>query len=81
MKKNDNEIGKRVYRKLLWFYKENIPVHFCLLNRNGWKNGKILDLNEKQLTLVLEEFKEGEIPFLCEEININTIKPFIKPTK
>ena len=80
-KKNDKdkvkkEIGKDVYRKLLWFFEKKIPVHFCLMNRYGWKNGEIIDLDKNKLTLVLKEFKEGELPFLLEEINLNTIKPF-----
>ena len=78
---NDNEIGKKVYRKLLFFQKKKIPIHFCLLDRYGWKNGEIIDLDEKKLTLVLKEFKEGELPFLLEEINIDTIKQFTKPDK
>ena len=71
-----DELGKKFYRKLLWFFEKDIAVHFCLLNMYGWKNGKIIDLNEKKLTLVLKEFKEGELPFLLEEINIDTIKKF-----
>ena len=77
--KQDNEIGKKIYRKLLWFYENKIPIHFCLMDKYGWKNGLIIDLNEKKLTLVLKEFKEGDLPFLLEEININTIRKFIKP--
>ena len=72
------ELGINVYRKLLWFYEKKIPIHFCLLERYGWKNGDIIDLNEEKLTLVLKEFKEGELPFLLEEINIDTIKAFKK---
>ncbi len=74
----EEEIGKKVYRKLLWFYEKKIPIHFCLLERYGWKNGEIIDLNEKKLTLILKEFKEGKLPFLLEEINIDTIKAFKK---
>lgn len=79
--KMKNEIGEKVYRKLLWFYKEKIPIHFCLLNKYGWKNGEIIDLDKRKLTLVLKEFKEGNLPFLLEEINIDTIKPFKKLEK
>lgn len=82
MKENDNnEIGKKVYRKLTWFYKQQLPIHFCLLDKFGWKNGEIFELDEEKLTFVLNEFKEGKLPFLCEEININTIKQFTKPPK
>ena len=71
----NNELGKQVYRKLTYFYENEILVHFSL-NSGGWKNGKIIDLNEKKLTLILKENVEGELPFLCEEIKINSISKF-----
>ena len=74
--KKDDELGSKVYRKLLWFFENKIPIHFCLLNTYGWKNGKIIDLDEKKLTLVLDEFVEGKLPFLLEDINLDTIKKF-----
>jgi len=73
----NNELGKQVYRKLLYFFENKIPVHFSLIS-SGWKNGEIVDLNEKKLTLVLKEFVEGELPFLCEEIDPNSIVKFRK---
>ena len=76
-----NEIGRKVFRKLSWFHKNKLPIHFCLLDQFGWKNGEIVDLDEKKLTFVLKEFKEGKLPFLCEEINISTIKQFKSPSE
>ena len=73
----NNEIGKQVYRKLLYFFENKISVHFSLYS-GGWKNGLILDLNEEKLTLVLKEFVEGELPFLLENIILESIKPFRK---
>ena len=71
----NNELGTKVYRKLLYFFENKLPIHFDLCN-GGWKNGEILDLSEKKLTLVLREFKEGELPFLLEDINCDSIKLF-----
>ncbi len=71
----NNELGKQVYRKLIYFFDNKISVHFSLYS-GGWKNGEILDLNEKQLTLVFREFVEGELPILCENIIIDTIVKF-----
>ena len=71
----NNELGKQVYRKLSYFFENKIPIHFSL-NSGGWKNGIILDLSETKLTLVLKEFVEGELPFLLENINLDSIKPF-----
>jgi hypothetical protein len=67
--------GIQVYRKLSYFYENQIPIHFCLL-RSGWKNGKIVDLSSEKLTLILEEFKEGVLPFLLEDIDVNTIEAY-----
>jgi len=68
----NNEIGKQVYRKLIYFFKNKLPVHFSLYS-GGWKNGYLIDLNEKELTLVLKEFVEGELPFLLENIKLDSI--------
>ena len=71
----NNELGKQVYRKVLYFYENKIFVHFSLIS-GGWKNGKIINLNEDKLTLVLNEFVEGELHFLLENIEINSIVKF-----
>ena len=71
------EIGKEVYRKLLYFFENSIPVHFKTF-KETWHNGLILDLNESKLTLVLKEFVQGEIPFLLEEINPDKISKYVE---
>lgn len=73
----NNELGRKVYRKLSYFFENKTPVHFSL-HSGGWKNGLIVDLDEKKLTLILKEFVEGELPFLLEDIYIDSIKPFKK---
>ena len=72
-----NEIGLMNYRKLLIFFERKIPVHFRKVN-GGWANGNITDLNEKMLTLVLEEFEDGMQPFLLEEIETDSIKAYTR---
>jgi hypothetical protein len=72
----ENEYGLRVYRKLLYFFQNEQAIHFTLLDTGEFYNGLILDLNEKKLTLVLKEFKLGEIPFLLEDINEDSIAVF-----
>ena len=76
----NNELGKQVCRKLDYFYKNKIPVHFSLIS-GGWKNGEILDLDEKKLTFVLKENVEGELLFLCEEIDLDSINKFKEKEK
>ncbi len=71
----NQEIGKQAFRKLVYFSENNIPIHFSLI-AGGWKNGKIINLDEDKLTLVLEEFVEGELSFLLEDINVNSIVRF-----
>ena len=71
----ENELGKQVFRKLVYFQENKLPIHFNLIS-GGWKNGEIINLNEDKLTLVLNEFVEGELLFLLENININSIVKF-----
>ncbi len=71
----ENELGKQVFRKLIYFQENKLPIHFSLIS-GGWKNGKIISLNEDKLTLVLNEFVEGELPFLLENIDVNSIVKF-----
>ncbi len=70
-----NELGTQSFRKLNYYFENKIMVHFKLYS-GGWKNGTILDLNENKLTLVLNERIEGELPFLCEDVITESIKPF-----
>jgi hypothetical protein len=74
-----NNSNERIYRKLVYFYNKKSPVHFCLVNGPGWKNGIIKELNPKEYSLTLDEFKEGELFFLLEEISINSIRSYKKP--
>lgn len=69
------EEGLRVYRKLAYYYGNKIPVHFKI-KTGEFRNGIILDLNEEKLTLVLKEFVLGEMPFLLEDINAETITKY-----
>ncbi len=71
----ENELGKQVFRKLVYFNENEIPIHFSLIS-GGWKNGKIINLDEDKLTLILNEFVEGELPFLLENIDVNSIVKF-----
>ena len=63
------------YRKLKYFYDNKTLVHFKDFN-NVFYNGEILDLDEKHLTLVLNERRKGEMPILLEHINPNSIFKF-----
>ncbi len=70
-----NEIGQINYRKLLYFFENQIKIHFKDLD-DIFYNGLILDLNEKKLTLVIRERIKGEIPFLLENIKPDSIVKF-----
>lgn len=70
-----DEKGERNYRKLLYYYSNQIWVHFK--NLDGiFYNGQILDLNEDKLTLVLQERIKGDMPFLLEQIDTDSIAAF-----
>ena len=67
-----NEIGERNYRKLLYYFENKIVVHFTDLDKIFY-NGLILDLNEDKLTMIIRERIKGEMPFLLEFINTDSI--------
>ena len=70
-----NETGQRNYRKLLYFFENQIHIHFKDLDEIFY-NGLILDLSEEKLTMVLRERVRGSIPILLECINEETIQEF-----
>lgn len=70
-----NETGHTNYRKLLYYFDNELWVHFKDLD-GIFYNGLILDLNEEKLTLVLAERVRGEIPILLENINTDSIETF-----
>ena len=70
-----NDKGQINYRKLLYFYSNELWVHFKDLN-GIFYNGPILDLNEDKLTLVIKERVRGELPILLEDIDSDSIEAF-----
>jgi hypothetical protein len=77
---NDKQIREdramRVYRKLYGFYQQGTAVHFRLIDGGDaglWRNGMILTLDITSLTMILNELVLGEIPFLLEEIDEDSI--------
>ena len=66
---------EETYRKLLYFFENQIKVHFKDFN-NIFFNGLILDLNYSKLTMVLQERMKGTVPILLEEINSDSIFMF-----
>lgn len=61
-----------IYRKLTYFYKNQIKVHFKDLDKTFY-NGLLLDLNETKKTLVIQERVRGAMPILLEFIDPNSI--------
>ena len=76
----NNELGARVYRKLLYYFENKIPIHFSLID-NGWKNGTIVELKKGDWILILDELKEGRLSFLLEDIEINSISSYREKAK
>jgi len=74
----DNDKANRIFRKLTYFFENQIPIHFVEEDSGEFRNGIILDLNEKKLTLVLDEFERGAMPFLLEDIREKSIVKFNK---
>ena len=70
-----NEIGQENYRKLVYFFKNKIKIHFK--DSDGiFYNGVIIDLDEKKLTMVFSERIRGTLPILLECINPGSIREF-----
>ena len=70
-----DETGQNNFRKLLYFFENNIKIHFKDLD-GIFYNGLIIDLNEEKHTLVLLERVKGSIPILLEDIDSNSIVKF-----
>ncbi len=70
-----NEIGEINYRKLIYFYENNILVHFKDID-DIFYNGLILNLNREGHVLILKERVKGEIPITLEDIKSDSISKF-----
>jgi len=70
---NENKKGLRIYRKLLYYFENKIPIHVNSIF--GFRNGMILDLNEEKLTVVIDDIKEAA-PILLEDIFEDSIDKF-----
>jgi hypothetical protein len=72
-KEDANEL---TYKKLAYFFENNLPIHFCIVDSPSWKNGYIKTINPKNHSFILTEFREGEIHLLFEEIYLASIKVY-----
>jgi len=70
-----NEIGDINYRKLIYFFENNIIIHFKDTN-NIFYNGLILNLDREKHTMLIEERVRGNIPIILEQIKSDTICEF-----
>lgn len=70
-----NERGEINYRKLFYYYSNQVFVHFKDKD-DIFYNGLILELNEEKLIMVLRERIKGVIPFILEDIQTESIAPY-----
>ena len=73
--KNETRIGEENYRKLLYFFENNIKIHFKDLD-DIFYNGEIIDLDQEKLCMVLRERIRGTLPILLEFIKPDSIVEF-----
>jgi hypothetical protein len=71
----NDKMTQDTYRKLKYFFDNKIDVHFKDF-QNIFYNGTIIDLDEKNASLVLNERVKGMLPILLEHINSMTIFKF-----
>lgn len=76
----EDKLSFEVYRKLAYFFENNIEVHFKDLD-DIFYNGTIVDIRLKESTLILCENVRGTIPILLECINPNSICEFKEERK
>jgi len=69
------KIANDTYRKLIYFFENEIKVHFKDFDEIFY-NGLIIDLNEEKNTMVFNERVKGTIPILLEFINPDSIVKF-----
>ena len=70
-----NEYDDRIYRKLLYFYENQLVIHFKLIS-GEFRNGIIRNLNREEAVMNINEFKIGDISVLFEDINENSIEKY-----
>ena len=69
----DNEKGERIYRKLLYYFENQTPVHINSIF--GFRNGLIFDLSKIKLVVMIKDKKETS-PILLEDIYEDSIDEF-----
>jgi len=67
-----DKIAQDAYRKLIYFYKDKIKVHFKDFN-DIFYNGLVIDLNDASKIMILIENVKGTIPILLEDVNPDSI--------
>ena len=72
-----DKIAYDSYRKLIYFFKNEIKVHFKDFDEIFY-NGIIIDLNEEKFTMVLAEDIKGTMPILLEFVNPDSIREYTK---
>jgi len=68
-------IARDNFRKLIYFFENKIRIHFKDFD-NIFYNGMIINLDEKKLTMILDERIKGTIPILLEFINPDSISEY-----
>lgn len=71
----NDKISNDSYRKLLYFFENQIKIHFKDFN-DIFYNGYIIDLNEDKKTMVFNERVKGTMPILLEFVNPDSIRKF-----
>jgi len=62
---NSND-GKNFKKKVIFFLKQNVPIHIKLKNGN-WFNGDVILIEIDMF--IIGDFKRGEVPVMFEELD------------
>jgi hypothetical protein len=74
-----DETTQRIFRKLSWYFENKIPIHVNSIF--GFRNGMILDLSEKKMTVVIKDMKGCCTPLLLEDIYEDSISEYRPPNE
>jgi len=78
MENNKQKKAERIYRKLLSYFENKIPIHINSVY--GFRNGLIIDLSEVKYIVVISDIKESS-PILLEDIYEDSIDVFKEKKK
>jgi len=74
-----DETNDKIYRKLEFFKTNKNKIHIKIIDgadKGLFRNGFVLDVSLNQRCFVFIDDVLGELPYLFEEVDVDSIKPY-----